>query len=495
MFGADDFESESRRDSDSYHQSYKADGPSVSRSGGRIPPHHAEAERSILGAILLNNESISRVLEIGLEARDFYREAHQKVFEVALSLAERGNPVDLVTMTTALRDRGSLEQIGGTATLTSLFDDSFATGNVMYYARIVRDKAILRRMIQVTSDIASQAYDGVEDTEAFLDDAEREVYLVSDTKATKSFLSMQEILVENMHSIEELSQRKSDVVGLSTGFTDFDRLTTGLRPGQLIIIAARPAMGKTSLFLSMAQNIAMSGKGVVAIFSLEMSKEELGFRFLSGMTRIEAKKLKVGRLAERDWPRLAQAADQLSKSKIFIDDSGDLTVMDVRARCRRLKSAEKRIDLIVVDYLQLMKGTKGAQRGDGSREREISEISRNLKNLAKELKVPIIALSQLNRGVESRPNKRPMLSDLRESGSIEQDADIVCFIYRDEVYNKQTEDRGIGELIIAKHRAGETDTIRLAWLSEYTLFANLAREAPGSPVSPVRHDRGDFGPP
>ncbi|HAR44440.1 MAG TPA: hypothetical protein DCS07_17715 [Bdellovibrionales bacterium] len=251
-------------------------------------------------------------------------------------------------------------------------------------------------------------------------------------------------------------------------------------------------MGKTSLFLSAVQNIAMSGKGVVAIFSLEMSQDELGFRFLSGLARIDAKRLKVGRLADRDWPRLAQAADQLSKSKIFIDDSGDLTVMDIRGRCRRLMAMEKKLDLIVIDYLQLMKGSKAASKGDGSREREISEISRNLKNLGKELGVPVIALSQLNRGVESRPNKRPMLSDLRESGAIEQDADIVCFIYRDEVYNKESEDRGIAELIVAKHRAGETDTIRLAWLPEYTLFANLAQNGPGAPVMGSRPDKGDI---
>jgi replicative DNA helicase len=264
-----------------------------------------------------------------------------------------------------------------------------------------------------------------------------------------------------------------------------------LRGGQLIILAARPAMGKTSMFLSMVQNIALSSKGVCALFSLEMSKDELCLRFLSGSARIDSKRLKVGKLADREWPRLAQAADALSKSRIFIDDSGDLTVMDIRARCRRLLSMEKRLDLIVVDYLQLMKGSKATQKGDSSREREISEISRNLKNLAKELKVPIIALSQLNRGVEARPNKRPMLSDLRESGAIEQDADMVCFIYRDEVYNKETEDKGIAELIVAKHRAGETDTIRLAWLAEYTLFANLASNAPGTPIGAPRPDKGD----
>lgn len=460
--------------------------------GGRIPPHNLEAERSVLGAILCQNDSVHRVLEIGLEPRDFYREAHHKIFEVLLTLSERGDPVDLVTLTSALRDRGTFESVGGTATLTSLFEDSFAVGNVTYYAKIVRDKALLRRVIDTTSEISAEAFEGVEDTEVFMDEAERKIFSVADTRLTKSFASMQDILVQNMHTIEELAQRKSDVIGLSTGFHDFDKLTGGLRGGQLMVLAARPAMGKTSLFLSMSQNIAMAGKSVVAIFSLEMSQEELGFRFLSGLARIDSKRLKVGRLADRDWPKLAQAADNLSKSKIFIDDSGDLTVMDIRARCRRLMLVEKRLDMIVVDYLQLMKGSKAASKGDGSREREISEISRNLKSLAKELRVPIIALSQLNRGVESRPNKRPMLSDLRESGAIEQDADIVCFIYRDEVYNKETEDKGIAELIVAKHRAGETDTIRLAWLAEYTLFANLANNSAGAPVTPIRPDRGDM---
>ncbi len=466
----------------------------VTLPGTRVPPHHNEAERSILGAILINNESVHRVLEVGLEARDFYRESHQKIFEAVLSLSERGEPADLVTVQTLLRDRGTLEQVGGITTLTGLFEDTFGVANVAYYARIVRDKAILRRMIQITGDIASEAFEGVENVEGFLDEAQRQVFQVSDSKTNKQFSSMQEILVSNMHSIEELAAKKAEVIGLGTGFIGYDRLTGGLRPGQLIIIAARPAMGKTSLFLSMAQNIATTGKGVVAIFSLEMSKDELGFRFLSGMTKIEAKRLKIGKLADRDWPRLAQAADQLSKSKIFIDDSGDLTVMDIRSRCRRLLSTEKRLDLIVVDYLQLMKGSRASQKGESSREREISEISRGLKSLSKELKVPIIALSQLNRGVESRPNKRPMLSDLRESGAIEQDADMVCFIYRDEVYNKETEDKGIAELIVAKHRAGETDTIRLAWLAEYTLFANLSNDAPGTPINPARPDKGDFSP-
>jgi replicative DNA helicase len=464
-------------------------------TGGRIPPHNLEAERSVLGACLLNNESIHRILESGLEHRDFYRDNHQKIFEAIHGLISRGEPADLVTLTSSLRDKGWYEQVGGSAALTSLFEDTFAIGNATHYARIVREKALLRRVIETSAEISAEAYDGVEDTEVFMDDVERRILGVADTHNTKNLASMQEILVANMHSIEEMSARKSDVIGLPTGFAGFDKLTGGLRGGQLIVLAARPAMGKTSMFLSMAQHMAVNAKAVVCIFSLEMSKEELGLRFLSGMSRVDSKRLKIGRIADREWGRLASAADQLSKSKIFIDDSGDLTVMDIRSRCRRLVAVEKKIDLIVVDYLQLMKGSKAASK-DGSREREISEISRNLKNLAKELKVPIIALSQLNRGLENRPNKRPMLSDLRESGAIEQDADMVCFIYRDEVYNKETEEKGIAELIIGKHRAGETDTVRLAWLSEYTLFANLANDAPGTPVGPggpPRPDRGDSG--
>jgi replicative DNA helicase len=464
--------------------------------GGRIPPHNLEAERSVLGACLLNNESIHRILEVGLEPRDFYRDNHQKLFEAIHALISRGEPADLVTLTSTLRDKGWYEQVGGSGALTSLFEDTFAIGNVIHYAKIVREKALLRRVIETSAEISAEAYDGVEDTEAFMDDVERRILGVADTHQTKNLASMQEILVANMHSIEEMAARKSDVIGLPTGFTGFDKLTGGLRGGQLVILAARPAMGKTSMFLSMAQHMAVSAKAVVCIFSLEMSKEELGLRFLSMMSRVDSKRLKIGRIADREWGRLAQAADQLSKSKVFIDDSGDLTVMDIRSRCRRLVAVEKKVDLIVVDYLQLMKGSKAASKGDGSREREISEISRNLKNLAKELKVPIIALSQLNRGLENRPNKRPMLSDLRESGAIEQDADMVCFIYRDEVYNKDTEERGVAELIVGKHRAGETDTIRLAWLSEYTLFANLANDAPGTPVGPAgppRPDRGDGG--
>jgi replicative DNA helicase len=487
-------ENYSRRDRDKssrHAPSYWEDaGAHGGLPAGRIPPHNLEAERSVLGACLLNNESIHRLSEVGIEARDFYRDNHQKIFEAIYTIVSRGEPADLVTLTSFLRDKGWYESIGGGAVLTSLFEDTFAIGNVSHYARIVRDKALLRRVIETSAEISADAYEGVEDTESFMDEVESKMLGVADTRKNNSMASMQEILVSNMHMIEELASRKSDVIGVPTGFTDYDKLTGGLRSGQLIILAARPAMGKTSMFLSMAQHMAVSSKAVVSIFSLEMTKEELGMRFLSMLSRIDSKRLKVGRIADREWGRLAQAADQLSKAKIFIDDAAGITVMDIRSRCRRLLASEKKLDLIVVDYLQLMQGSRSA-KASGSREQEISEISRGLKNLAKELKVPVIALSQLNRGLEARPNKRPMLSDLRESGAIEQDADMVCFIYRDEVYNKETEEKGIAELIVGKHRAGETATIRLAWLSEYTLFANLASDAPGTPVAPPRPDKGD----
>ena len=459
-------------------------------TGGRVPPHNIEAERSVLGAILMRNEAIHSVVEAGLEARDFYHEAHEKIFDTLIALSERGEPVDLVTLTNALRDRNWFEFVGGSARLTGLFEDSFAIGNVSYYATIVRNKALVRRAIAACSEIIGEAFAGVEEVEGFLDSAERKIFEISDTALTKSFTSMQDILVQNMHTIEELAQRKADVTGLATGFRDFDRVTTGLHGGQVIIIAARPGMGKTSWFISALQHAAIGTKAVVALFSLEMSKEELGFKFLSGLARIDSKRLKVGRLLDRDWKNLANAADKLSKSKIFIDDSGGIGVMDIRARCRRLLSVEKKLDLIVVDYLQLMRGSKAAQR-ENSREREISEISRGLKELAKELKVPIIALSQLNRSVESRQDKRPMMADLRESGSIEQDADIVCFIHREEYYNKDTENKGVAEIILAKNRSGETTTINLKWIGEYTLFANLADDEPGTPIYPMRPPEKD----
>ncbi len=459
---------------------------------GRIPPHHEEAERSVLGAILVQNDAIDRVREVGLDKDDFYSESHTQIFETACALSDKREPVDLVTLTSALRDRGLFEKVGGSQTLTSLFDDAFAVGNIAHYARIIKEKAVLRRMIATCTGIVGEAFAGVEDLESFLDDAETKIFKVSEDKAEAAVSPMRDVLIGNMARIEELSLRKEEITGVATGFRDFDHITTGLQPGQIIVIAARPGMGKTSWFISALQHAAMMQDRVVALFSLEMSKEEIGFKFLSGLARIDARRLKVGRLRADDWQRLASAADKLSKARIFVDDSGGISAMDVRARSRRLLATQKRLDLIVVDYLQLMKGSKASMRGDSSREREISEISRNLKELAKELKVPIIALSQLNRSVESRQDKRPTLADLRESGAIEQDADMVCFIHRDDYYNKDSEQKGFAEFIIAKNRAGETATTRLAWIGQYTLFANLADGEAGNPVGYTRPEKGDI---
>ena len=458
--------------------------PGRQQDSGHISNHtpfNLEAERSVLGAILVRNDIVDTVRETGLQQDDFFKEAHQKIYEVIGQLNERRDAIDLVTLSDALRARGWLDEVGGPTFLAQLLEDNFATGNATHYAKIVREKAVLRKMISTCSDIISSAHGGVADIDKFLDEAESQVFGVSNVQLETKISPIKNVLMANMERIEELALQKADVTGISTGFVKIDELTTGLHPGQIVIIAARPGMGKTSWFLSALQHTALEEKKVCALFSLEMTKEELGFRFLSGLSRIESRKLRTGKLLDRDWLKLSEAADRLSKSRIFLDDSGSLNVMDVRARCRRLLATEKQLDLIVIDYLQLMSGTRSG-KGEASREREISEISRGLKELAKELKVPIIVLSQLNRSVESRQDKRPGLADLRESGAIEQDADMVCFIYRDEVYNEHSEDKGVAEFIVGKNRAGETRTVRLAWIGQYTLFANLAEDSPGAPA-------------
>lgn len=458
----------------------------------RVPPHHLEAERSVLGSILVRNEAFDQIREVGIVPEDFYVESHQKIFEVACDLSDKRLPIDMVTLTDSLRSRGWYDQIGGSASLTNLFDEAFAVGNVSHYARLIKNKAILRNLISICSEVIGDAVGGVDEIDAFLDQVETRIFKVSGVSTVNPVSELKNILIENMSRIEELAMSKKSVTGVSTGFYDFDELTSGLQAGQVMIIAARPGMGKTSWFLSALQHAAIKEKSVCAVFSLEMSKEEIGFRFLSGLSRIDSKKLKVGKLFDKDWHALAEAADHLSKAKIFVDDSGGLTVMQIRSRCRRLLASQKKLDLIVIDYLQLMKGPRTGRGGEQSREREISEISRGLKELAKELKVPIIALSQLNRGVEQRQDKRPNLSDLRESGAIEQDADLVCFIHREDYYDKETENQGIAELIVAKNRAGETNTVKLLWIPQYTLFANLSKDPTGLPTSSGRPDRGDI---
>ncbi|MBI3556492.1 MAG: replicative DNA helicase [Deltaproteobacteria bacterium] len=437
-----------------------------------IPPHSLEAERSVLGALLLDSNAYSKLSDIGLEVVDFYREAHAKIFEAVQDLVSRAEPVDLITLTTSLKNRNTYEQVGGSSYLSGLFEDSYSSAHIVHYSKIVKEKAILRRMISTAHELVDKAHGGVENIEEYLDLAEKAIFEVTDSKLRQSFASIKQILVENITMLESLSSNKTNITGLPTGYRDLDEKTSGLHPGNLIIIAGRPAMGKTSFVLNIAERAALRHKASVAVFSLEMAKEELGMRLLSGVAKIDASRLKTGRLGDHDWKNLTRAAGQLSSSKLFIDDTPALTVLEMRSRCRRLVS-DHGLNLIIVDYLQLMRGNSKGMKGQDSREREISEISRSLKALAKELRVPVIALSQLNRGVESRPDKRPMLSDLRESGAIEQDADIVAFVYRDEVYNKETEDPGVAEIIMAKHRAGSTGTVRLKWQAEYTAFDDL----------------------
>ena len=455
---------------------------SIPASQRKRLPQDLEAERSVLGAVLVNNATLDQVREVGLENRDFFLDAHQKLFEMACILSDQGKPIDLITLTSALRDRGSFEQIGGVNTLTSLFDQaSFQMANVVHYGKIIREKALQRRLIEACSEIMDEGLQGIENTENYIDAAETRIFEVSQKKIQRSFTSLAEVISGNMSKVQELFvSGGKEVVGLSTGFHDFDKISTGLHPGQVMILAARPGMGKTSWFASALLHTSVVEKSVAALFSLEMSKEELGFRFFSAMSRIDSKRIKTGSLSKEEFRRLMGAAEQLASAGIHIDDTPALTVMDIRARCRRLKAKEKRLDLIVIDYLQLMRGPAGSAGKGGSREQEISAISRGLKELSKEIGAPIIACSQLSRAVESRNDKRPMLSDLRESGAIEQDADMVCFIYRDDYYNPDSEERGIAEIIISKNRHGEPGTVKLAWMGQYTLFANLTHDAPSS---------------
>jgi replicative DNA helicase len=443
----------------------------VSNTGNKVPPQDLEAERSLLAGLLLDSAALPKIVDLGLEPEDFYREANGKIFASILALSSRGEPIDLVTLSAQLRKAGDYDFIGGSAYLTGLFESAYTSAHVAHYAKIVKDNSTLRKIISTSNDLIDTAYGGVEQIEEFLDNCEKSIFEVTNSKSRPVAASIRDVLIENMSRIQELSEKNSMVTGLATGFMDFDRMTSGLQPGQLVIIAARPAMGKTSLALNIAQNAAIDSKASVAVFSLEMAKEELVFRLLTSLARVDAASLKVGRLKDRDWKALTKAANTLSETKIFIDDSAAISVLEMRSRCRRVQ-AEHGLNLVIVDYLQLMRGTSKPGKGSDNREREIAEISRGLKSLAKELRVPVIALSQLNRGVEARADKRPMMSDLRESGAIEQDADIVSFVYRDEVYNKESEDKGKAEFIIAKHRSGSTGTIRLNWDAQYTSFSN-----------------------
>jgi replicative DNA helicase len=442
----------------------------IDPSSFKVPPQNLEAEQSILGGILLENSSINSALEI-LSKGDFYSESHRKIFGTIIELSEKNEPVDLITLSNALKDKSMLDSVGGTSYLASLVDNVPSAANVGNYAKIVKEKAILRGLIGSATDIINSCYETGSDVDEVLDKAEHSIFEISENKVRPSFYPIRDIVKDSFRAIEDLYARKEIITGVPTGFEKIDELTSGLQPSDLIIIAGRPSMGKTSFALNIAQFASLEGQTPVAIFSLEMSKEQLAFRLLASEAKVDSQRLRKGFLGETDWPKLTTAAGRLSEAPLFIDDTPAITVLEMKAKSRRLK-ADAGLGLIVVDYIQLMRA--GGYRDN--REQEISEISRSLKALAKELKVPVIALSQLNRKVEDRTNRRPQMADLRESGAIEQDADVIAFIYRDEVYNKSDDnpEKGTAEIIIGKQRNGPTGTVKLAFLEKFTSFENLA---------------------
>jgi replicative DNA helicase len=442
----------------------------------RLPPQHIEAEQCVLGAILLDNDALPKALEI-LRPEDarvnFYRAAHAKIYEAMLALFERNEPIDLLTVSEVLRKRNQLEEIGGATYLATLLEAVPTAANVRYHARLVREKAILRSLINAATEIIAESYEQTEDVEELLDRAERMIFEISEQRVNAAFAPLKDLLKDSIRYTEQLYERHELITGLPTGFRDFDQLTAGLQPADLIIIAARPGMGKTAFALNIARNVGArihEPRDAVAIFSLEMAKEQLALRLLCAEARIDSSRLRRGYLDKSEWGRLVNAANDLSDIPIFIDDSPGLSVLDIRAKARRLQ-AEHGLSLVLIDYLQLLRGRGRAE----NRQQEISEISRSLKALAKELKVPVVALSQLSRAVEQRGDRIPQLADLRESGAIEQDADLIVFIYRDEVYNKESKDKGIAKIIVGKQRNGPTGEIELAFLREYARFENLEK--------------------
>jgi len=439
-------------------------------AAGRVMPHNREAEEGILGAILINNQTTSTVIESLGGPEDFYVEANEKIYRAMIGLTEASQPIDMITLVETLSVSGELPNVGGAEYVAHLMDATPTTANVNHHARIVREKAAVRRAVYAAKEIAAGGMGDHGDVEEFLDEAERKIFEVARSRQASPYTQLKPIVHEVFNSIEAASQHEGSVTGVPSTYTKLDELTAGFQPGDLIIIAGRPSMGKTAFALNVGINAAMRDARRVLVFSLEMGKESLVRRMLCSEGRVDASRVRTGTLTDDEWPRLIEAAGTLTDLPVFVDDSPALSVLEVRAKARRMK-AEQGLDLIIVDYLQLMRaGGKGAE----SREKEISEISRSLKALAKELPAPVIALSQLNRALEGRQDKRPMLADLRESGAIEQDADLILFIYRDEVYNKDTEAAGIAEIIIGKQRNGPTGTVELRFTHEHTRFDNLS---------------------
>lgn len=446
------------------------EGSSRSRGPmGRVPPQDLDAERAVLGSVLLSNEAINIAVEV-LAADDFYRPGHRLIFAAMTELSQKSEPVDAVTLSSLLKTRDELDAAGGVAGIIALAESVPTAANVKFYAESVRKKSTLRKLIEAATEIVKEAYESP-DPDGAVDRAEREIFEIAKTKARAGITPVSEIVVETFKRIEKLAEQREAITGVHTGITDLDHKTAGLQPSDLIIVAGRPSMGKTAFAIGMGLHAAVNTNKALAIFSLEMSKESLVTRMLCSEGRIDSSRLRGGFLSDEDWPKLGRAAGRISEAPIYIDDTGAISVLEVRAKCRRLAS-EHGLDIVIIDYLQLMRGSPNAQ----SREQEISEISRGLKSLAKELNIPVVALSQLNRGVEQRVDKRPGLADLRESGAIEQDADVIAFVYRDEVYNPETEDRGISEIIVGKQRNGPIGTVRCRFFHEFTRFDNLTDE-------------------
>jgi replicative DNA helicase len=445
----------------------------------RIPPQNIEAEQAVLGAIFLEPSSLTVTSEV-LIPEDFYRSSHQKIFNVMLKLNDEGKAVDLITVTEELAATKNLEEVGGVSYLSELAGSVPTAANVEYYARIVEEKSLLRRLIRTATNIAQEGYSREDEVEELLGEAEKTIMEVAQRKNSGAFQNIKDVLVSTYDNIEVLTTRTGDVTGIPTGFAELDRMTAGFQRNDLIIVGARPSVGKTAFALNIAQNVATKTEENVAIFSLEMGAEQLVMRMLCAEGNINAQNLRTGSLTDEDWRKLTMAMGSLSNAGIYIDDTPGVRIGEIRSKCRRLKQ-EHGLGMILIDYLQLIQGD--GRSGD-NRQQEVSEISRSLKALARELKVPVIALSQLSRGVEQRQDKRPMMSDIRESGSIEQDADIVAFLYRDDYYDKESENKNIIEIIIAKQRNGPVGTVSLAFVKEYNKFVNLERRFDDDSMSP-----------
>jgi replicative DNA helicase len=460
-----------------YRDKQKNAGP-LNVPPGRIPPQSLEAEESVLGSILLDNQAINTCME-RIRAEDFYKSAHQTIYEAMATLSDRREPIDIVTLGQQLRAMGQLENVGGAPTLSYLASSVPNAANVAYYARVIKEMAIRRRLIHESNDIITSAFNLEGELEDFLDGTEQRILAVSDFRINASFHRVGDVVQDSIRLVEKLYDQKEPVTGVATGLDKLDKLTAGFQASDLVIVAARPSMGKTALTLGWAQYVGIYVRRPVAFFSLEMSKEQLVLRMLCSESRINNSKVRTGDLSERDFARIVDGASRISDAEIFIDDTPALTITELRAKARRLHR-DHPLGMIVVDYLQLLRSPAYSH----SREQEISDISRSLKALAKELNVPVIALSQLNRSVESRNDKRPMMSDLRESGAIEQDADLIMFIYRDEVYNKESADKGVAEIIISKQRSGPTGAVRVAFSAECTRFDNLEETEFGTLLEP-----------